>query len=78
MKKQVKENTLRLMVFQSAKELGEKVNEHLLDFYKLSKEENTFIVPIKENFFEDGHFKIEIDETVRGKDMFLITDINIY
>ena len=33
---------------------------------------------IKENFFEDGHFKVEIEETVRGKDMFMITDIGNY
>ncbi len=78
MKKQVKENTLRLMVFDSAKELGEKVNEHLLAMYNLSHEDNTFMLPIKENFFNDGHLKVEIDETVRGKDVFFITDIGNY
>ncbi len=33
------------------------------------------MVPIKENFFEDGHLKVEIDDIVRGKDFFLLTDI---
>ncbi len=78
MRKQVKDTNLRLMVFQSAKELGEKVNEHLLKMYNISKEDNTFILPIKENFFNDGHLKVEIDETVRGKDVFFITDIGNY
>ena len=39
MRKQVKDTNLRLMVFESARELGEKVNEHLLEMYKISKED---------------------------------------
>ena len=78
MKKQIKNNHLSLMVFKSATELGQKVDEHLLEMYGLDKNEYTFIVPIKENFFEDGHFKVEIEETVRGKDMFMLTDIGNY
>ncbi len=78
MKKQIENTNLRLMIFKSATELGQKIDEHLLSMYNLSKEEYTFIVPIKENFFEDGHFKVEIEETVRGKDMFLLTDIGNY
>ncbi len=78
MKKQVEKNDLRLMVFKSADELGKKIDEHLLDMYKLDKDKYTFIVPIKENFFEDGHFKVEIEETVRGKDMFMLTDVGNY
>lgn len=78
MKKQVEKNDLRLMIFKSANELGKKIDEHLLDMYNLDKEKYTFVVPIKENFFEDGHFKVEIEETVRGKDMFMLTDIGNY
>ena len=78
MKKQIEKDNLRLMVFDSAKELGEKVDKHLLEMYHLDPDNDTFIVPIKENFFEDGHLKVEIDETVRGKDMFMITDIGNY
>ena len=78
MKKQIENNSLRLMIFKSASELGQKIDDHLLEMYNLNKEEHTFIVPIKENFFDDGHFKVEIDETVRGKDIFLLTDIGNY
>ena len=78
MKKQVNFEKLRLMVFKSARELGEKVDEHLLEKYNLNKDEYTFIVPINEIFFEDGHLKVEILETVRGKDMFFITDVGNY
>lgn len=78
MKKQVEDSNLRLLVFKSAYELGEKIDEHLLDMYNLDKNKYTFIIPIKENFFEDGHIKVELEETVRGKDLFLITDIGNY
>lgn len=73
--KQIETERLRLMVFKSAIELGKKVDEHLLNMYGLDKDEYTFIVPLKENFFSDGHQKVEIMETVRGKDVFCLTDI---
>lgn len=78
MKKQIDCTNLRLMIFQSAAELGEKIDKHLLMRYNHNPDEYTFVVPIKENFFEDGHFKVEIEETVRGKDLFLLTDIGNY
>lgn len=73
--KQIEDSRLRLMVFKSALELGQKVDEHLLDMYGLEKGEHTFILPLKENFFSDGHLKVEIMDTVRGKDVFCLTDI---
>lgn len=78
MKKQVENNKLRLIVFESALKLGSKIDKHLLTKYNLSKEEYTFIVPIKENFFSDGHLKVEINDTVRGKNLFFIQDIGNY
>ena len=78
MKEQIKDEKLRLMVFRSALELGEKVDKHLLRKYGLDSDKYTFIIPIKENFFDDGHLKVEIMETVRGMDMFFLTDIGNY
>ena len=71
-REQLEDMKLRLMVFQSAYELGKKVDDHLLDMYGFPKDKYTFMVPIKENFFEDGHLKVEIGETVRGKDNYSI------
>ncbi len=78
MKKQINDINLRLIAFDSASDLGKKIDEHLLRMYNLDKKKNTFIIPIKQNYFEDGHFKVEIDETVRGKDVFMLTDIGNY
>lgn len=77
-KKQVENIDLRLMVFKSAEELGKKVDKYLLEKYGLDSRKYTFIIDIKENFFEDGHLKVEIEDTVRGKDVYFITDIGNY
>lgn len=74
-RKLVDSSNLRLIVFESARELGERVNDDLLRSYHLDKSKHTFIIPHKEIFFEDGHLKVELKETVRKKDVFLITDI---
>lgn len=77
-RKQIENEKLRLMVFKSALELGRKVDKHLLDLYNLDKDKYTFLLPIKESIFNDGHLKVEIEETVRGKDVFALTDIGNY
>ena len=77
-KLQIEKEKLRSMVFKSALELGKKVDEHLLKKYNLDKDKYTFIVPINEPFFNDGHLKVEIKDTVRGKDIFMLTDIGNY
>ena len=78
MKEQIEKEKLRLIVFKSALELGQSVDNHLLDMYNYDPEKYTFMVPISEYFFEDGHSKVEINETVRGKDVFYMTDIGNY
>ena len=77
-KMQVSDKKLRLMVFESAKDLGLKIDEHLLEKYKLNKDQYTFIIPAREYFFSDGHMKTEINSTVRGMDIFALTDIGNY
>ena len=62
MKDRIERDNLRLMVFSSAKELGELVDRHLLEMYGLDADNYTFQIALKELFFEDGHQKIEIDE----------------
>ena len=50
-KKQIENEKLRLIVFDSAYELGQKIDKKLLDMYKIDDNDYTFIVPIKQNFF---------------------------
>ena len=78
MKEQLEKEKLRLIVFKSALQLGQSVDKHLLNMYNYDSEKYTFMVPLNEYFFEDGHSKVEIKETVRGKDLFFLTDIGNY
>ena len=75
MKEQLEKEKLRLIVFKSALELGQNVDNYLLDMYNYDKEKYTFMVPINEVFFSDGHSKVEINSTVRGKDLYFLTDL---
>ena len=77
-KEQLEQEKLRLMVFKSAIELGEKIDKHLLNMYGYDSDKYTFMVSMKENFFDDGHLKVEIQDTVRGKDLYFLTDIGNY
>ena len=68
-------NSLKLIVFENAKELGEKVKVNL---QKIRNEENDYIVPITCSRFSNGEGKIRIDESVRDKDLYILTDVSNY
>ena len=70
MRKQVKDTNLRLMVFQSAKELGEKVNEHLLKMYNISRS-YIFIYQKHKDFIMNIYYKTKVEE-YDNKNCFLI------
>ena len=65
-------DSLRLIVFDNCKELGEEVNKEL---NKLRSTNFNYIVPIKESRFSNGEGKIQISETIRSKDLFIISDV---
>ncbi len=70
------EKNLKLIVLKSALELGKNVDFHLMNLHKNSNE--SFIVPVKETWFSDGHGKVELLDSVRDKDVYIITDIGNY
>lgn len=68
----MKNNDLRLIVLESAKNLGNNVNKHL----NLIRNTNqNYIVPIKEVRFNNGEGKIQILETIRDMDTYILSDI---
>ncbi|MBQ3020968.1 MAG: ribose-phosphate diphosphokinase [Bacilli bacterium] len=77
-KREIENQKLRLMVFKSALELGRKVDYELVKLYNLDPDRYTFMLPVKENFFSDGHLKVEIGSSVRGKNIYALTDIGNY
>ena len=64
-------NNLKLIVMENCKELGEKVNFYLKGLLKTDED---MIIPIDEVRFNNGEGKIVLKETVRKKDLFILTD----
>lgn len=64
-------DNLRLVVMENCKELGEKVNIHLKE---LMGETEDLIIPVEEVKFNNGEGKVVIKESVRKKDLFILTD----
>lgn len=63
---------LSLIVMDNIKELGEKVDEHLM---KLNTTNKSFIVPISQIRFNNGEGKIVINESIRNKNVYILCDI---
>ncbi|MBQ7565374.1 MAG: ribose-phosphate pyrophosphokinase [Lachnospiraceae bacterium] len=78
---------LRIICHESCKDLGNLVNKHLKDFRKttnVSHRDNlafqeydpeTFLADFECSRFETGEGKASLNESVRGKDIFIIADI---
>lgn len=68
-------DSLRLIVLSNCLELGKKVDFHL---QKMRNAKKTFIVPIAETRFSNGEGKIKIEETIREKDVYILSDVGNY
>jgi len=65
---------LKLVVFDNAMELGKKVEFNL---QKL-RNDDQYILPITASRFSNGEGKVRIDESVRDKDLYVLTDPSNY
>ena len=66
---------LKLVVLPNAKFLGEKVDKNLKE---INNSDSTYIVPITSDRFSNGEGKVKIEETVRDKDLYILSDIGNY
>lgn len=65
-------NDLTLIVLKSSDDLGEKINKHLNEGMDINE---NYILPIKQDRFANGEGKIVLNDTVRDKNVFIISDI---
>ena len=63
---------LGLIVMENCRELGESVNNHLKELLGTTGD---FIIPIDEVRFNNGEGKVVLKESVRKKDIYILTDI---
>ncbi len=67
---------LGIIVMDSAKDLGEKINENIA---LLRNEEGAdYKVPIQETRFQNGEGKVRLLDSVRGRDIFIVSDVGNY
>lgn len=69
---------LGLIVMDNCKELGEKVNNWLKELRGESNSDISYIIPIEEIRFSNGEGKIKILDSVRSKDLYILTDVGNY
>lgn len=68
-------NDLGVIVFGNCEELGKKVLTHI---NSIRCNAVNYKVPIKESRFNDGSAKVSIQESVRDKDLYILTDMENY
>ena len=68
-------NDLCLLVMDNMSELGEKINSEL---QKIRKVDYDFRAPIENVKFNDGEGKIVIKDSIRGKDVYILSDPHNY
>lgn len=66
------EDELGLIVMDNCKEFGKKINDILM---KKKKSKKSFLIPSKQIRFNNGEGKVVIDDSVRDKDIFIISDV---
>lgn len=81
---------LKLVVLDSATALGQQVNDYLVDYRKtinnvhkndpalLGYIEDNYLLDIKTSRFGSGEGKAQVNESVRGKDLFILVDVCNY
>ncbi len=66
-----------LIVLQSCKQLGEEVNQFIRQL-RNDDEGESYIIPIEEVRFSNGEGKVKINDSVRGRDVYILCDIGNY
>jgi ribose-phosphate pyrophosphokinase len=67
---------LGIIVMESAKDLGAKVNQNIAGLRNTPNVD--YRLPITETRFQNGEGKVRLNDSVRGKDIFIISDVGNY
>lgn len=69
---------IRLVILNSFWERGNEVAYHLKKNHEVIDKMDNLVVPIKQPRFSNGEGKVVLDETVRHKEVFIMTDVGNY
>lgn len=68
-------SNLGILVLDNFKEFGQKVQEHLT---KIRSTEENYVIDLDASRFSNGEGKITLKDSVRGKNLFILSDIGNY
>jgi len=71
-------SNLGIIALQSIKTIGKEVDEWLKKENGIEDENFSYLIDITENRFSNGEGKVTINNSVRGKDIFILCDIGNY
>lgn len=66
---------LKLIVLDNCRELGNLVKQNL---NHLRENDQNYLVPVSSSRFSNGEGKVKIEETVREKDLYILSDVGNY
>lgn len=70
---------LGIIALESCKELGARIDHYLLEKRGENAEgPDTYLISIDEIRFSNGEGKVKLEETVRGKDIYILCDVGNY
>ncbi|MBR5746914.1 MAG: ribose-phosphate pyrophosphokinase-like domain-containing protein, partial [Clostridia bacterium] len=67
-----------LIVMQSCTQLGAEVDQFIKQLRNEEESEESYIIPIQEIRFSNGEGKVKINDSVRGRDIYILCDIGNY
>ena len=71
----MKKSNLKIIAFENCKELGKKIDKHIKQINKTSE---SSIINVTCSRFSNGEGKVKITESVRDKDLYILSDIGNY
>lgn len=71
----VKTDQLGLIVLSNIEEVGKKTNEYLKMSYRENKD---YMIPISNSRFSNGEGKVRLEDSVRDKDLYILSDVGNY
>ncbi len=66
---------LGLIVLSNIKKVGKKTNQYLKSFYHENKD---YIIPVSNSRFSNGEGKVRLEDSVRDKDLYILSDVGNY
>ena len=66
---------LKIIAFENCKELGEKVDIYINE---MTKKKGSSLVNVKASRFNNGEGKLYIEESIRDKDLYILSDVGNY